>query len=319
MIESACISIKKPIVALIGPTAIGKTELSIRLAHAFNCEIISVDSMQVYRYMDIGTAKASRDEQRQVAHHLIDIVDPDEEYHAARFVGDCLAAIDIIHRKGALPLLTGGTGLYLNALKHGLFNAPSIKAEIRENLQHRIMEEGSQILHQELKDFDPESAQRIHPHDRSRIIRALEVYLSTGRTRTELLKSQKKRGHLVNFSKFLTVGITCEREELYRRINHRTMLLFDHGLEKEVRNLISRGYSPSLKSMQSIGYRHMIHYIAGNWDLERCKELLARDTRRYAKRQYTWFNRDSSVRWFDRKNSSAALSYIDSTLTKASP
>ena len=274
--------------------------------------------MQVYRYMDIGTAKASKEEQRLVAHHLIDIVDPDEDYHAARFVNDCLDAIDAIHQKGALPLLTGGTGLYLHALKHGLFKAPETNPEVRKKLQQRILEEGSQPLHAELEGCDPEAASRIHPHDRSRIVRALEVYLSTGSTQTELLKRQKENGHFVEFSQFITVGITCERDELYRRINHRTALLFDYGLEDEVRNLISRGFSPILKSMQSIGYRHMVQYITGNWNLERCRELLARDTRRYAKRQYTWFNRDSSIRWFNRKNSSDVVSYIDSMLTQDS-
>lgn len=309
------IRINKPVLALVGPTAVGKTDLSIRLAQTYNCEIVSVDSMQVYRYMDIGTAKASKEERRLVAHHLIDIVDPDEDYHAGRFVNDCLAAIDAIHRRGALPLLTGGTGLYLHSLKHGLFRAPGTDPEIRQDLHRRMAEEGSQALHDELKRFDPGSAARIHPHDRSRIARAVEVYLSTGKTQTELLEKQEKSRRSVRFDQFITVGITCERDELYRRINRRTALLFDCGLEEEVRNLLGRGYQPELKSMQSIGYRHMIQYIAGNWSLERCRELLARDTRRYAKRQYTWFNRDSSISWFDREKSSALFSHIDAMLS----
>lgn len=306
--------INKPVLALVGPTAVGKTELSIGLAQAYECEIVSVDSMQVYRYMDVGTAKASKEEQRLVAHHLIDIADPDEEYHAGRFVNDCLEAVDDIHRRGAVPLLTGGTGLYLHSLKHGLFRAPATDPEIRKRLRQRLAEEGSQELHDELKGFDPQSAARIHPHDRSRILRAVEIYRSTGKTQTELLRKQQESGSSVEFSRFTTVGITCDRDELYRRINHRTALLFDYGLEEEVRNLLGRGYTPELKSMQSIGYRHMIQYIAGNWSIERCRELLARDTRRYAKRQYTWFGRDHTISWFNREEKAAVFSHIDTRL-----
>jgi len=316
--EPAPTIIKKPVIALIGPTAVGKTDLSIRLAQTFGCEVISVDSMQVYRYMDIGTAKVTKEEQHLVRHHLIDIVDPDEDYHAARFVADCLEAIEAIHRRGSLPLLVGGTGLYLHSLRRGLFDVPKTDQQIREGLQKRIAEEGSQALHDELSEFDPESAKRVHPHDRSRIVRALEVYLCTGRTQTELLQSQKERGSTVQFSQFISTGISCEREELYRRINQRTALLFEYGLEHEVRSLLKRGYSPSLKSMQSIGYRHMMQYIAGNWSLQRCMELLARDTRRYAKRQYTWFKKDPSIRWFDRENRSGVVTHIDAML-KQSP
>jgi tRNA dimethylallyltransferase len=314
--DTVSICINTPVLALIGPTAVGKTDLSIKLAQAFKCEIVSVDSMQVYRYMDIGTAKASKEEQRLVAHHLIDIVDPDEDYHAGRFVKDCLDAIDTINRRGAVPLLTGGTGLYLHSLKHGLFSAPEADPEIREGVRRRMVEEGSQALHEELRGFDPRSAERIHPHDQSRISRALEVYLYTGKTQTEWLKKQEESGKSVKFTQFITVGITCERDELYRRINQRTALLFEYGLEDEVRDLLGRGYAPELKSMQSIGYRHMIQYIAGNWSFERCRELLARDTRRYAKRQYTWFNRDPSISWFDREEHSALFSHIDTMLSQ---
>ncbi len=317
MTEPVRTRIDKPVLALIGPTAVGKTDLSIRLAQTYKCEIVSVDSMQVYRYMDIGTAKASKEERRLVAHHLIDIVDPDENYHAARFVDDCLEAIDAIHRRGSIPLLVGGTGLYLRSLKDGLFNAPETDPQIREDLRRRIAEEGSRALHDELRSFDPQSAERIHPHDRSRIVRAVEVYRSTSKTQTEWLKIQEESGSCVDFARFTTVGITCERDELYRRINRRTALLFDCGLEDEVRELLDRGYTPELKSMQSIGYRHMIEYIAGNWSFERCRELLARDTRRYAKRQYTWFSRDPSISWFDRGDNSALFSHIDSMLSQS--
>ena len=298
--------------ALIGPTAVGKTDLSIRLALQFNCEIISVDSMQVYRFMDIGTAKATSDERRRVSHHLIDIVDPDEDYHAARFVEDCLEAIATIQQRGAIPLLTGGTGLYLQSLKNGLFAAPPRDNKIREQVLRRMNEVGSQALHEELSSFDPESARRIHPHDRSRLVRALEVYLSSGVTLSEHLRRQSTGKEGVVFANFVTMGITCERDKLYRRINRRTDLLFELGLEAEVQGLLDRGYDPGLKSMQSIGYRHMVKHIQGEWTLDQCREFLARDTRRYAKRQYTWFNRDRSIRWFDLENVAEVVAYVES-------
>lgn len=306
----------KPILALVGPTAIGKTALSIDLAQEFNCEIISVDSMQVYRYMDIGTAKVSLTERQTAPHHLIDIVDPDDEYNAARFVEDCYAAIQSIHSKERIPLLTGGTGLYLQALKYGLFPLPVTDKSIRARIQIRLEEEGSATLHEELSEYDPASAARIHPHDSSRIVRALEVYISTGTTMTEHLRKQKPTGSNGQFPSIITVGLTCERDYLYQRINRRTALLFDLGLEAEVRGLLDRGYGTELKSMQSIGYRHMVHYIEGEWTLQQCRELLARDTRRYAKRQYTWFNRDESIRWFERDDSQGIFTYLNEKLRK---
>lgn len=304
--------------ALIGPTAVGKTELSIKLALQFNCEIISVDSMQVYRFMDIGTAKATTDERQHVPHHLIDIVDPDEDYHAGRFVEDCLEAIVCIHRRGAIPLLTGGTGLYLQALKNGLFDAPPRDEEIRDHILKRLEEAGSQALHEELSSYDPESARRIHPHDRSRLVRAIEVYLSSGVALSEHLRRQASKKKGIDFSNFISVGITCERDKLYQRINLRTGQLLDQGLEAEVQGLLDRGYDPGLKSMQSIGYRHMVKHIRGEWDLDQCRQFLARDTRRYAKRQYTWFNRDQSIRWFDLKNVSKIYSYLETNLASGS-
>lgn len=304
--------------ALIGPTAVGKTELSIKLALQFNCEIISVDSMQVYRFMDIGTAKATTDERQHVPHHLIDIVDPDEDYHAGRFVEDCLEAIGGIHRRGAIPLLTGGTGLYLQALKNGLFDAPPRDEEIRDHILKRLEEAGSQALHEELSSYDPESARRIHPHDRSRLVRAIEVYLSSGVALSEHLRRQASKKKGIDFSNFISVGITCERDKLYQRINLRTGQLLDQGLEAEVQGLLDRGYDPGLKSMQSIGYRHMVKHIRGEWDLDQCRQFLARDTRRYAKRQYTWFNRDQSIRWFDLKNVSKIYSYLETNLASGS-
>lgn len=314
MTDSASPFIDLPVLILVGPTAIGKTALSLRLAKEFNCEIVSVDSMQVYRYMDIGTAKASKAEQQLVPHHLIDIVNPDEDYNAARFVADCIKAILSIHKRGALPLLTGGTGLYLQALRRGLFPSPPVDTSIRAQLRQRLAEEGSSTLHDELKRTDPNSAKRIHPNDSSRILRALEVFHSTGIPLSEHLRRQKSESAAARFRRLISIGLTCERDQLYERINRRTLQLFDMGLEAEVRGLMELGYGPELQSMQSIGYRHMVNYLEGRWSLDRCKELLARDTRRYAKRQYTWFGRDESIYWFDRDDGSEILSYVDQNL-----
>ena len=315
MTEPASFTVDMPVVALVGPTAIGKTELSLGLAREFNCEIVSVDSMQVYRYMDIGTAKASDRERQMVPHHLIDIVDPDQEYNAARFVNDCLDAIARIHRRGATPLLTGGTGLYFQALQRGLFSSPRIDQSIREALRRRITEEGSARLHKELEQLDPSSATRIHPHDTTRILRALEVFHSTNMTLTDHLRRQRERAEVSRFSHYISIGLTCERESLYQRINQRTAELFELGLEEEVKGLMKMGFGPELKSMQSIGYRHMVNYLEGKWSLEECMDFLARDTRRYAKRQYTWFSRDESINWFDRGDASVIFSYVEQKIS----
>ena len=318
MTDLSTSTIDKPVLILVGPTAIGKTDLSLDLATQFDCEIVSVDSMQVYRYMDIGTAKVSRTQRNKVPHHLIDIVDPDEEYNAARFVSDCLEAITEIHQRGSFPLLTGGTGLYFKALTRGLFPAPATDPAIRENLRQRSTEEGSPALHGELKQVDPRSAARIHPNDTTRILRALEVYQTTGIPLSEHLQRHQSEPGRFSFRGLLSLGLTCDRETLYQRINLRSELLIKNGLEGEVRGLLDRGYGPELTSMQSIGYRHMVNYIEGRWKLQECKDLLARDTRRYAKRQYTWFGKDETIQWFDRGDTDELFLYVDRYLSKLS-
>ncbi len=305
--------ISGPVVALIGPTAVGKTSLSLQICREFNAEIVSVDSMQVHRYMDIGTAKASKAERAQIPHHLIDIIDPDQDYHAASFVKDCLRAIADIHLRGAIPLLTGGTGLYLQALIHGLFEAPAADSEVRTGLKQRLQREGSVALHRELRSCDPDAADRLHPHDGVRIIRALEVFEATGRPMSEHLRAQDRHG-IARFSRFITIGLTCPRNQLYDRINERSRQMLESGLESEVRGLLAMGYGAELKSMQSIGYRHMVNYLSGALTEAEMLELLARDTRRYAKRQYTWFSRDRSIRWVERSQTDTIMRSIRSFL-----
>jgi tRNA dimethylallyltransferase len=254
--------------------------------------------MQVYRFMDIGTAKVSIEERARIPHHLIDVVDPDEEYDAASFVRDAMRAITDIHSRGRVPLLTGGTGLYLRALTDGLSAGIGQFPEIREQLQQRLTSAGSDKLHEELCRCDCISAKRINANDTHRLLRALEIYQATGRPWSEhiALHQQQKTQR---FSNMLQIGLTCDRELLYRRIDMRTTLMLGSGLEQEVKGLIAKGYSPQLKSMQAIGYRHIINYLNNAWDVTETERLLARDTRRYAKRQYTWFAANSALEWFE--------------------
>lgn len=294
-------TIDAPVLVLVGPTAIGKTELSLQLAEQFHCEIVSVDSMQVYRFMDIGTAKVSIEEQARIPHHLIDVVEPDAEYDAACFVRDAMLAIADIHSRGRVPLLTGGTGLYLRALIDGLSAEIGHFPEIREQLQQRLTSVGSDKIHEELRRCDRISAERINKNDTHRLLRALEIYQATGKPWSEhiALHQQQKTSR---FSNMLQIGLTCEREVLYRRIDMRTTLMLGSGLEQEVKGLIAKGYSPQLKSMQAIGYRHMNNYLSNVWDMPETERLLARDTRRYAKRQYTWFAASPDLEWFEVQN-----------------
>jgi len=288
-----------PVVALVGPTAIGKTALSLQLARGFDCEIVSVDSMQVYRYMDVGTAKIRPEEMEGIPHHLIDVVLPDEDYDAGRFVRDAISAIRSITAKGKLPLLTGGTGLYLKALTEGLFGELPRDNAMRKTLQKRLDQEGSSKLYEELKGCDPESAARIHPQDGFRIIRGLEIYLVSGIPWSSHLRRQQSCRDENVLNNVLQIALTCERELLYDRINYRSEQMIDQGLEEEVRKLLAMGYARELKSMNGIGYRHMINYLDHRYTMNTMLELLRRDTRRYAKRQYTWFRGIAAMEWFD--------------------
>lgn len=306
------ITIQLPqILVLIGPTAIGKTALSLDLAQLFDCEIISVDSMQVYRYMDIGTAKASIAERALVPHHLIDVVDPDEAYDAARFVKDATRLIDEITRRGKLPLLTGGTGLYLKSLLNGIFPEAPSDAVVRNKLKERLQVEGPNVLHEELMVFDCISCTKIHKNDTQRLLRALEVFHTTGIPWSTHLANQNKEESTAGLAvDALQIGLTCNREKLYERINMRTGLMIDSGLEEEVSSLLINGYSPDLKSMGSIGYRHMVGYLRNEYSKDEMIRLLARDTRRYAKRQYTWFNNIKEVQWVDVMRGTSVIEMV---------
>ncbi|MEE4241736.1 MAG: tRNA (adenosine(37)-N6)-dimethylallyltransferase MiaA [Desulfopila sp.] len=289
--------VTEPVIVVVGPTAIGKTELSLSIAEIFSCEIISLDSMQVYRYMDIGTAKVSREERERIPHYLLDMVYPDDEYNANRFVKDTLEALEKIYSKNKIPLLTGGTGLYLRALTEGLFETGACHPDIRLQIHQKLQEKGSSKLHEELSLVDRNSAHKIHVNDTHRLLRALEIFYATGKSWSEHLAAQAKHKGKGRFTNILQLGLISDRETLYRRINSRTSHMLEKGFKEEVEGLLDMGYDPALKSMQSIGYRHMLDHILNNISLAETEASLSRDTRRYAKRQYTWFKK-MELEWF---------------------
>lgn len=310
--------ITQPILVLVGPTAIGKTALSLTMARRHNCEIISVDSMQVYRRLNIGTAKASQEERAVVVHHLIDVVEPDEDYDAAKFAEDAHSAIIDVVNRGKVPLLTGGTGLYLRAALHGIFPDVIVDEELRNILKARLQEEGASKLHEELAANDRISAERIHKNDTHRLLRALEVFYATGQPWSAHIASHQRQSPPMQFSNVLQLGLTCSREQLYARINLRCEEMINSGLEAEVRGLLAMGYDRTLKCFGAIGYRHMINYINGDWSKEEMVRLLARDTRRYAKRQYTWFSKMKELQWFDIAEKDKILECVERWLTQYS-
>ncbi len=308
--------INQPLLVLVGPTAIGKTALSLTLAARYDCEIISVDSMQVYRHLDIGTAKATPEERGSITHHLIDIVEPNENYDAARFTVDALKTIRGIHRRGRVPLLTGGTGLYLRALLHGFFPGAPADEQVRQELHRRLAVEGCSKLYEELVSIDCISAEKININDSQRLLRALEIFYVSGIPWSEHLEEQAKQSPKIIFTNLLQIGLTCDRDQLYSRINKRCQDMIDAGFEDEVRNLMAMGYDKSMKSLGSIGYRHMIGYLDGEWSFEEMQRLLARDTRRYAKRQYTWFAKNVELHWFQVNEPARIVRFVDEWLAQ---
>ncbi len=299
--------ISAPVLVLVGPTAIGKTALSLKIAEQFQCEIISMDSMQVYRYMDIGTAKASPEERAQVPHYLIDICNPDEQYNAARFVTDALDAIDDITTRGKVPLITGGTGLYLSSLLNGLFTEVTVDESVRLDVRKQYEEKGREAAYAELLKVDSVAAERIHINDTQRLLRGLEIFHSTGIPWSKHLESQQLKQPPISFQHLLVLGLTCERSRLYERIEKRTRMMMDSGLMEEVKSLQKMGFDEQLASMQAIGYRHAVQYLKGSQPLEIIIKELVRDTRRYAKRQMTWFKKQKQLKWYDQDNDAPVL------------
>ncbi|MCB2183967.1 MAG: tRNA (adenosine(37)-N6)-dimethylallyltransferase MiaA [Desulfobulbaceae bacterium] len=286
-------------IVLIGPTAVGKTELSLTIAEDFGCEIISMDSMQIYKHMDIGTAKPSKEEQERAPHHLIDFVDPAEQYNVARYVADAEASMQKVAQANHLPLFVGGTGLYMKGVLEGIFELPAVSGETKKRVQYILQDKGLPFLHAELSKVDPESASRVHPNDLQRTTRAMEIFIETGIPWSQHLHMHnKEKSKCKERYDVVKIGLNYDRKLLYERINRRVDIMVDQGLLREVEGLLSMGYSRDLNAMQAIGYKHMIEFIDKKWQWEKALEYLARDTRRYAKRQLTWFGRDPEIKWF---------------------
>ncbi|MBU2551427.1 MAG: tRNA (adenosine(37)-N6)-dimethylallyltransferase MiaA [Proteobacteria bacterium] len=285
---------KPRVVDLAGPTGVGKTRLSLVLARTFGAEIVNADSMQVYRRLDIGTAKPTPDERAEAPHHLIDVVDPDQDFDAARFVGLARPLIADLDRRGGRALVVGGTGLYLRSLLRGLFQGPGRDAGIRSALQAEADRSGPEALYQRLTRVDPETAARIGPADRVRIVRALEVHDLTGRPISRFQEEHQLADNPFEVQFFC---LNLPRAELYQRIEERTGRMFDDGLIEEVEGLLNRGYAPDLKPLKAIGYKQAVACLQGRLTVDRARAEIMKQTRRYAKRQLTWFRAQPDVHW----------------------
>jgi len=287
---------KPKVLLVVGPTATGKSELGLELAKRFGGEIISADSMQVYRLMDIGTAKPSPEVRQQIPHHLIDLVWPDETFSAGLFRKMGREAIQEIVKRGRLPIVVGGTGLYIKALTEGLIEGLEGQKELREDLLRKASLLGKRALWEELKEVDPESASRIHPNDLYRVIRALEIYRLTG-----VLPSKLRESHSFKDRPYelLKIGLKKSKEELLKRIEERVKEMIKRGLVEEVRELLQRGYGPELPSLKAIGYKEIILYLKGEIGLEEATRLIVKNTWQLARRQMMWFKRDKEIKWFE--------------------
>lgn len=281
------------VLAIVGPTASGKTPLSLLVAHRLNAEIISADSRQVYRHLDIGTAKPSPEELKQTRHHCVDILDLPEEYNAGEFGIQAKKIIPQILRRGHSPILVGGSGLYLKAVFDGLFSGPGKDPELRFQLEEKLKNEGAESMLRTLERVDPSSAKKMSPMKPRRIVRALEVYYATGKPISTFHAEQEREPVF----EFLQVGLEWERKELYQRINQRVDRMMQQGFVHEVEGLIKHGYSRAFNALNTVGYKEIFEYLDGTMNLDEAVELVKRNTRRYAKRQLTWFRADKRIHW----------------------
>ncbi|HPQ45226.1 MAG TPA: tRNA (adenosine(37)-N6)-dimethylallyltransferase MiaA [Syntrophales bacterium] len=286
---------KPSLILIMGPTGVGKTALAIRLAERYGGEIISADSMQVYRHMDIGTAKPSHEERIRVPHHLIDVVNPDEEFNASMFVDRADDLIQTLHNTAKTIFVVGGTGLYLDALIGGLLHAPGADERLRDSYRKDAAQYGRLYLYERLQKMDSAAAERIHPNDLVRTIRALEVIEHTGQSIVDI---QGEHRFAKDAYSCVKIGLTIDRALLYDRINERVDTMMMNGLVEEVKNLLDMGYDESIKPMRSMTYRNVVSYIRGKQSHEDMVRLIKRDTRHYARRQLTWLKRDTTIKWF---------------------
>ncbi|MBP1931585.1 tRNA (adenosine(37)-N6)-dimethylallyltransferase MiaA [Ammoniphilus resinae] len=298
---------KEKLLVLVGPTAVGKTALSVKLAHSLDGEVISGDSIQVYKGMDIGTAKITVEEMDGIVHHLIDILEPDETFSVNEFQKHSRRLITEINQRGKLPMIVGGTGLYIQSVIYDYqFSKASQNQELRDQLEAFAACEGKEALHKRLAEIDPVTASRLHPNDVKRIVRAIEIYQQTG---TSMAEYQQRSS--VSPYQLCLIGLTMERSQLYERINHRVDLMIEQGLIEEVQSLLKRGYNLSYSSMQAIGYKEIIAYLEGNLSKEESIELLKKNSRHFAKRQLTWFRSMKEIHWFEVAASSNGAELVE--------
>ena len=308
-----CAKVNKPrLIVILGPTAAGKTALALARARESVGEIISADSMQVYRYLDIGTAKPTREEQSLVKHHLIDVVNPDEKFNAAMFIRLARETIEKLKDAGKPVFVVGGTGLYIKALLGGLFEGPDADEDLRKSYRQELKQYGKTYLYEKLKESDKQAAAQIDRNDIPRIIRALEVLELCG---LSIVEKQKAHHFGDNLYDFIKIGLTVERTELYQRIDQRTEQMIENGLIDEVERLLSLGYHETLKPMQALGYKHIARLIKGSCNLADAVKMIKRDTRHFAKRQMTWFGRDREIEWFAPSDIDAIKRKIDHFLS----
>ena len=291
-------AIKRPLVILTGPTAVGKTALSIALAKAIGGEISSADSMQVYRHMDIGSAKIMPEEMEGVPHHLIDVLEPAEEFNVVVFQKLAKQAVEEIYSRGHIPILVGGTGFYIQALVYDIdFTENNEDTALRQALEEQARREGADVLYERLRAVDPESCESIHAHNIKRVIRAIEFYEKTGKKISDHNREQRQNDSPYHFAFFV---LTDSRDKIYQRIDERVDLMMAHGLMEEVRALRDRGCRRDMVSMQGLGYKELLACLEGEISLEEAVYLIKRDTRHFAKRQLTWFRREKEVIWVDK-------------------
>lgn len=289
---------KERLIVIVGPTAVGKTKTGIELAKVLNGEIISGDSMQIYKGMDIGTAKITSSEMEGIPHHLIDIKEPCDSFSAAEFQELAKRKITEINSRGKIPIIVGGTGLYIRSVTHQYeFSTASSDSVYRQMLEDTVKEQGEEAVHAMLNKVDPISADRIHPNNVRRVIRALEIFHVTGKTMTETLEEQTKQPSESLYD-LVMIGLSMERDLLYTRINERVDEMLSAGLVREAKGLYDSGVR-GCQSVQAIGYKEIYEYLEGRLTLEEATELLKRNSRRYAKRQYTWFKNQMDIEWFD--------------------
>lgn len=301
---------ERKVIVITGPTCSGKTSVSIHLAKILGSEVISSDSRQVYRYLDIGTAKPSESELKEVKHHFISSLNPEEDFNVSKFEEDALHIIGSLHKENKIPVVAGGSGLYVKALTEGISTTAETDENLRQELKEKLDTYGREFLYDELKKVDPRAAETMLPQNWKRVMRALEVFHLTGRSILEHHKEYERNLDI----EFLQFGLNWDREVLYRNIEERVDHMISSGLIDEVKRILAMGYSTNLNSLNTVGYKEIIMYLSGEISLERAIELIKRNTRRYAKRQMTWFRGQAGVQWLDINSREDLLTVPDRIL-----